>query len=622
MIGIPFYSQRYKRNLGYIKLKPMKTILKLLCLMLPFGLMGQAYTDYLGAGHSEGFTITSSHSMANASAENTVNGKGMDSKYFGAARFLSQATMGPNEQMIEDLLADDCDFEAWLDNEFTKPATLLTPEMESIWDEIVDFYVAQGEDPEDLFGPYKLHFDYAYWQVNMTNDDVLRHKIAHSLSQILVVSSNSDLRDWGEAMTGYYDILLNNSFGNYRDLLEEVSLSIQMGYYLSHLNNAKENPEANTSPDENYAREIMQLFTIGLYELNPDGTRVLDAGGNPIPTYDQNDIQEYAKVFTGLGVGELTDPNSWPYEPFFGLNIWAATKDAPMAMYEDFHETEEKYLLNGEVLPANQPGMTDIEMAIDNLFNHPNVGPFVGTLLIKRLVKSNPSPEYVSRVTAAFNDNGSGVRGDMQAIIKAILLDEEARSGEAMLAPNAGRAKEPMMKIANFARIMPLNNPNNRYWAQGYGFYNNTGQHVLSAPTVFNFYLPDFQPIGDIADQNLTAPEFKLHNTSNAISSINQFWYMANFWGGSVFSNWENEGLWSNVHLDVDAFMPYVYEPELLVNKLDKILTHGQLSDQTRDNILPVLHNTYWTWSDDWMEERIKAAIYYILISPDYNTTK
>jgi uncharacterized protein (DUF1800 family) len=602
----------------------MKTLLKIFCLFIPFGLMGQAYTDYLGAGHSEGFTITSSHNFNNTSAENTVNGSGMDSKYFEASRFLQHASMGPSETMITELLDTDNDFESWIDNEFTKPATYLQPEMELIWDEIVDFYVANGADPEELFGPYKLHFDYAFWEVQMTNDDFLRHKIAHSLSQILVVSSNSDLRDWGEAMTGYYDILLEHSFGNYRDLLEEVSLSIQMGYYLSHLNNAKENPEANTSPDENYAREIMQLFTIGLYELNPDGTRVLDGNGDAIPTYDQTDIQEFAKVFTGLGVGELTYPDEWPYNPFFGLNIWAAVKDVPMVMYEDFHETTEKHLLNGEVLPANQPGLTDINMGIDNLFNHPNVGPFIGSLLIKRLVKSNPSPAYVGRVTAKFNDNGSGVRGDMQAVIKAILLDEEARSGADMLTPNAGRAKEPMHKISSFARVMPLIVPNGRYWAQGYGYYNNMGQHVLSAPTVFNFYLPDFQPIGDIASQGLTAPEFKLHNTSNSISSVNQYWYLANYWSGSIFSNWEDEALQSLVTIDVDSFLPLADDPELLVNRLDKLLTFGQLSDQTRDNIIPILHQTYWTWGEDndWKKERIRAAIYYILISPDFNVMK
>ncbi|MDF1695100.1 MAG: DUF1800 family protein [Saprospiraceae bacterium] len=600
----------------------MKQLLKIVCLLLPFSMMGQAYTDYVGAGHSKGFTITASHSLPNASAENTVNGKGMDSKYFSASRFLQHATMGPSESMIEALLATDNDFESWIDNEYTKPATYLQPEMELIWDEIVAYYVSQGYDPEDLFGPYKLHFDYAYWQILMTNDDHLRHKIANALSQILVISSNSDLSGWADALTGYYDLLLEHSFGNYRDLLEDVTLSIQMGYYLSHLNNAKENPEANTSPDENYAREIMQLFTIGLYELNPDGTRVLDGSGDPIPTYDQNDIQEFAKVFTGLGVGELINPNEWPYQPFFGLNLWAAVKDVPMVMYEDFHETTEKTLLNGTVLPANQPGMTDINDAIDNLFNHPNVGPFIGKLLIKRLVKSNPTPEYVNRVTNAFNDNGSGVRGDMQAVIKAILLDEEARSGEAMLALDAGRAKEPMQKVTAYARVMPLITPYNRYWNQGYDLFNNTGQHILSAPTVFNFYLPDFQPIGGIADNNLTAPEFKLHNTSNAISTVNQYWWMANFWDGHFFSTWDDGDLQSEVRVDIDAFMPLVNEPELLVNRLDKLLTFGQLSDQTRDNILPILHDTYWTWNDNWEVERIRAAIYYILVSPDYNVMK
>ena len=600
----------------------MKKLINILCLFIPFGLMGQAYTDYIGAGHSEGFTVTASNSISSAGAENTVNGTGLDSKYFTASRFLQHATMGPSEQMINDLLATDNDFEAWLDNEFTKPATNIQPEMEAIWDEIVAYYVGQGYNEEDLFGPYKLHFDYAFWETMITHDDHLRQKIAHSLSQIMVISSNSDLGGWGEAMSNYYDILLEHSFGNYRDLLYDVTMSIQMGYYLSHLNNSKAVPENNTVPDENYAREIMQLFTIGLYELNNDGTQVLDGNGDAIPTYGQNEIKEFAKVFTGLGVGVLYDPNNWPYNPFFGLGIWAAKKDEPMVMYEDFHETAEKTLLNGTVLPANQPGMTDINMALDNLFNHPNVGPFVGKLLIKRLVKSNPSPAYVGRVADAFNDNGSGVRGDMQAVIKAILLDEEAREGSYMLAADAGRAKEPMTKISSYARIMPLVAPGNKYWAQGYGYYNNMGQHVLSSPTVFNFYLPDFQPIGDIADMNLTAPEFKLHNTSNAISAINQYWYMANYWSGWFMTTWEEEGMNTGVYMDINEFMPLVNEPELLVNRLDKLLTFGQLSDQTRDNIIPILEDTYWTWNDDWQQERIRAAVYYILVSPDYNVMK
>ena len=600
----------------------MKNILKIMCLLFPLGLTAQEYTDYLGAGHSEGFTITTSHSMNNAGPMNTVNGSGMESRYFSASRFLQHATMGPSEQMIENLLATDNDFESWIDNEFNQPTFYLKPEMEAIWAEIVAHHVANGGSPDDLFGPYYVHFDYAFWETIMTNNDHLRHKIAHSLSQILVVSSNSDLGSYGDAMSGYYDILLDHAFGNYRDLLLEVTLSIQMGYYLSHLNNAKEDPIANTSPDENYAREIMQLFSIGLYMLNQDGTRILDGNGDPIPTYDQEDIQEYAKVFTGLGVGTLYDPTEWPYQPFFGLGYWAADKDSPMVMYEDFHETAEKHLLNGEVLPANQPGMTDIEMAVDNLFNHQNVGPFIGTLLIKRLVKSNPSPAYVSRVAAAFNDNGSGVRGDMKAVIKAILLDEEARDGSYMLLPDAGRAKEPMHKISSFARVMPLNVPNNRYWSQGNGFYNSTGQHVLKSPTVFNFYLPDFQPIGDIASMNLTSPELKLHNTSNAISSINLFWYMANFWGGTFFSNWEADGLETHVSIDINPFMSLTDDPELLVNRLDKLLTFGQLSDQIRDIILPILHDTYWPWNEDWRQERIRAAIYYILISPDFNVMK
>ena len=323
----------------------MKTLIKIFCLSLPLSLMSQSYTDYLGAGHNVGMTITASSSTPKSPAENTLSGSGMDSPIFSAGRFLSQATMGPTPEMIDELVANGNDFEGWIDAQFAIPSADLKPTVYSIWDEIVDYQVSQGENEEDLFGPYKPHFDYAWYETMMTSDYQLRHKVAYALSQILVVSDNSDLRDWAEALSGYYDILQNHAFGNYRDLLEEVSYSTQMGYYLSHINNAKENAEANTSPDENYAREIMQLFTIGLYELNIDGTRKLDAAGDYIPTYDQTDIQEYAKIFTGLGIGTLEDPNNWPYTPFFGLDMWAAKKDAPMVMYQDFHETESKTLL-------------------------------------------------------------------------------------------------------------------------------------------------------------------------------------------------------------------------------------------------------------------------------------
>ena len=604
----------------------MKTILKICLLALPFGAIGQ-YTDYLGAGHYDGVTVVSSDYRASTSPSNSITGKGLDSPRFSAARFLSQATIGPSPEMVDELLESGSDYEAWIDEQFSVPQTSVQDEMHLIWEDIYDYRISQGE--EDPFGPAKVHFDYAWWQVNMTTEDYLRHRMTLALAEILVVSDNSDLGGWGESLSNYYDILGENAFGNYRDLLEEVTYSIQMGYYLSHLNNAKENPEANTSPDENYAREIMQLFTIGLYELNQDGTRVLDGNGDPIATYDQDDIQEYAKVFTGLGIGELTNPDEWPYQPFFGLNLWAAKKDAPMTMYQDFHETAPKTLLGGDVLPANQTGDQDIQDAIDNLFNHPNVGPFIGTLLIKRLVKSNPSPEYIARVSAAFADNGSGVRGDMKAITKAILLDPEARDGASMLTEDAGRVREPMMKFTAMARAMELIVPTGQYWTQNFGIRDATLHSIFSSPTVFNYYLPNFEPVGDLSDVGLAAPEMKLHNTSSAINYINGI-YALNFWGQgdgyegqpNFLGSWEDQQLQPYTRWNQLEFLQYADQPEILVNELDKLLTYGQLSEQTRNNIISTLHDSEWSWNDDWRLFRVQSAIYYIMISPDFNIIK
>ncbi len=604
--------------------------ISLLFFLVPF--VGHTqFEDFLGAGHIDGVTVTASDSEGAATPDKSFDGSGMNAKYFEAARFLSQATMGHTDQMVNDLVASDLDFEGWIDNQLNMPPTHLTPVMTSIWDTIFQF-IDIYENAEDIFGPWSVHFNYAYWQVMMTNDnDLLRHKMANALTQIFVVSENSDLGSWAEAMTGYYDMMLDDAFGNYRDLLYDVTMSIQMGYYLSHFNNSRHFPDENTFPDENYAREIMQLFSIGLYELNNDGTRKTDANGNYIPTYDNDDIQEFAKIFTGLGMSELEDPTQWPFTPQFGVGIWAAKKDKPMKMYQTFHEPGPKYLLNNLVVPANQPGLTDINMAIDNLFNHPNVGPFIARRLIQRFVKSNPTPQYIDRIASVFNDNGNGVRGDLGAVVKAILLDSEARSAEGMMAPHAGRAKEPLQKISAFAKIMPKIAPTGRFWANGYDYLENTGQHILASPTVFNFYMPDYKPIGPLDDAGMTAPELKLHNTSTAIKWVNQAFSM-NEWGAYLMYDWEgatdsttNEWIefdTTYVSVDYDQFLSYSENPEVYVNLLDKYMTYGQLSDATRKKIVDGLRQIYWTWDEDWKRRRLINGMYFMLISPDYNTLR
>ena len=279
----------------------MKKIAQLI-LLISIQCSAVSQADFVGAGNVEGVKISSSSNSLNTSVTNIIDGDGLDAKAMEAARFLSQATFGQSKGQI-DQLAESLDFEGWLDNEFNKLPAFYLPRLMEITQE--SRMLHEQENPEDdFFGPYALHFNYTWWDINKKSTDYLRHRVAYALSQILVVSANSDLRDHGEAMASYYDVLYKHAFGNYKNLLVEVSLHPAMGHYLSHLSNPKTNAERNIHPDENYAREIMQLFTIGLYELNIDGTRKTD-DGEWVPTYDNMDIKELAKVFTGLAGGGL-----------------------------------------------------------------------------------------------------------------------------------------------------------------------------------------------------------------------------------------------------------------------------------------------------------------------------
>jgi uncharacterized protein (DUF1800 family) len=393
-----------------------------------------------------------------------------------------------------------------------------------------------------------------------------------------------------------------------------------MGYYLSHLNNPRAIPEENIHPDENYAREIMQLFSIGLYELNNDGSRKTDANGDDIPTYDNDDIKELAKVFTGLYPGALEPWVDWTDDPYFGLGIYGADKTVPMLMDEEWHDPGQKTLLKTLTLPANQPGMTDIDQAINFLFNHDNVAPFISYRMIQRFVKSNPSPEYVSRVADAFIDNGSGVRGDMKAFIKAILLDEEARSCAGIEMANSGKLREPTLKMTQVLKALPMDAPMGRYWNNGFQLYEDTRQHPFNAPTVFNFYLPDHLPVGEMAAQDIVSPEMKLHNTQTATSHLN----MVNSWTNwnNMFWDWEDDDIFGpgNVQMVTDDYEPMVQEDiEQLIHEFDILFCHGQLSDEQRTIIRDSI-NGLNQWNDDY--SRVRLTLYLMLINPDYNITK
>ena len=594
----------------------------------------QDYTDYIGAGHSEGIIVISSSEEVGSEAFKTIDGAGMNSRLFETGRFLSQATMGADLDLIN--IVKNMDYGVWIDQQITEPVTYLQSEVEDIWEEYLDTLESRGyEDPQDAFGPAMPELTSAWWHNNMVASDLIRQKVAFALSEMFVISSNSDLGGEAIAMAHYYDKLLDGAFGNYKDILSEVSLHAAMGYYLSHFNNPKAVPEENLHPDENYAREIMQLFSIGLYELNNDGTHQLDNDGNSIPTYDNADIKEMAKIFTGLGPGGINENVWWTDEPYFGLGIFGIDWTVPMAMYEDFHEPGIKVILKNDTIPANQLGLDDIDEAINVLFNHQNVPPFISYRLIQRLVKSNPTPNYVERIANVFIDNGNGVRGDMPAIIKAILLDEEARNGEYMFEQHSSRLREPLVRHMQITKGLEIvEEPGGRYW-HNFDYDNSLKQQILFAPTVFNFFLPNHQPVGDIANSGLVSPEFKIHDTSSSINYFNAAYRWTRDWGelinsGRYFYNsdlvnddgsiggWDMYGF-GETYIDYEAYTDLADTPELLINELDKVLTHGQLSDEVRQSLRDNLPNISWDgYEYGWERERVRTAIYLITISPDF----
>lgn len=594
----------------------------------------QDYTDYIGAGHSEGIIVISSSEEVGSEAFKTIDGAGMNSRLFETGRFLSQATMGADLDLIN--IVKNMDYGVWIDQQITEPVTYLQSEVEDIWEEYLDTLESRGyEDPQDAFGPAMPELTSAWWHNNMVASDLIRQKVAFALSEMFVISSNSDLGGEAIAMAHYYDKLLDGAFGNYKDILSEVSLHAAMGYYLSHFNNPKAVPEENLHPDENYAREIMQLFSIGLYELNNDGTHQLDNDGNSIPTYDNADIKEMAKIFTGLGPGGINENVWWTDEPYFGLGIFGIDWTVPMAMYEDFHEPGIKVILKNDTIPANQLGLDDIDEAINVLFNHQNVPPFVSYRLIQRLVKSNPTPNYVERIANVFIDNGNGVRGDMAAIIKAILLDEEARNGEYMFEQHSSRLREPLVRHMQITKGLEIvEEPGGRYW-HNFDYDNSLKQQILFAPTVFNFFLPNHQPVGDIANSGMVSPEFKIHDTSSSINYFNAAYRWTRDWGelinsGRYFYNsdlvnddgsiggWDMYGF-GETYIDYEAYTDLADTPELLINELDKVLTHGQLSDEVRQSLRDNLPNISWDgYEYGWERERVRTAIYLITISPDF----
>ena len=363
-----------------------------------------------------------------------------------AFRFLNQSTYGATEAEVQRLVAlgtSATGYGRWIDEQLQQPASVQLPTVQAAY--------ANLANPAQMIGSLNTDRQEIWFRNSLTGPDQLRQRVAFALSEIMVVSQQSTLQNMPYALADYYDLLARDAFGDFRKLLEDVTLHPAMGVYLNMLGNQKPDATRNIRPDENYARETLQLFTIGLVELNPDGSVRKDAQGQPIPTYDQSVIEGFANVFTG-----------WNYSgaaSFAQARRTLANQVLPMQAYPEQHSPLAKQLLQypgaaKPSLPAGQTAQQDLADALDNIFNHPNVGPFISKQLIQKLVTSNPSPQYVARVAAVFNNDGTGKRGNLGAVVKAILLDAEARPAApaATARQGEGTAAAPDAAVARLRR--------------------------------------------------------------------------------------------------------------------------------------------------------------------------
>jgi len=528
-----------------------------------------------------------------------------------ASRFLAQATLGADYALIQAVAT--MGIEPWIDAQFALPQSQL---LNYIYSDLYD------ENEIGNSSPWRELFRYALWQTTIYGQDLLRQRVALALSEIFVISTETDaIYGVANGAADWYDMLLRNAFGNFRDLMQDVTLHPLMGSFLSHAGNRKTDMAANRFPDENYAREVMQLFTIGLFLLNDDGSYILDGNNEPIPTYDNSHITEFAKIFTGLQFDFEGDPHIWWTTSFESgwLNPYTAVRT--LKMWDEEHEPGSKTLLNGYVVPDGQTGMEDVNEALDHLFNHPNVGPFIGKQLIQRLVKSNPSSAYIGRVTATFNDNGSGVRGDMQAVIKAILLDDEARNPTHITDPTHGKLREPFFRFTQLVRAFHYANPQSRFWDAGWGVENDLRQYMFNAPSVFNFFSPGYSPPGALGANGLTGPEFQLMNSYTAISVVN-FWYSRLWWGYVIdlpSDTTEIKGQTYNLDQpqpDLSYEITLVSNISGLIDYLDVVLTSGTLSTEMRAIIETAV--TGYQNSSAADIDVVKMAIFLFMTCPEY----
>jgi uncharacterized protein (DUF1800 family) len=543
-----------------------------------------------------------------------------------AFRFLNQASFGATEDSARALIAlgdSSNSYARWIDAQITKPTSLLLPAVEAAYPNPVPTGFNVGS-----LNAVRLET----WFANaVRGEDQLRQRVAFALSEIFVVSQIGALQNLPNATADFHDLLARHAFGNYRDLLEQVTLHPAMGIYLSMLGNQRAVAGTNLRPDENYAREMMQLFSIGLVELNLDGSIKRDASGQPIATYNQDIIEGFARVFTGWKWACPTTNLACTFTntraqvaPVAGYN-----QIKPMQLFEAQHEPGEKRVLNysgvalsGGVIPANQGGDRDLRAALDNVFNHPNVAPFISKQLIQKLVTSNPSPAYVQRVAEKFNNDGSGRRGNLEAVVRAILLDAEARATpSASAAATAGKLKEPLLRLTQLWRAYDARSGGEKLGAArnfSGGASGTFGQAQGSSPSVFNFFSPFYAPPGEIADAGLVAPEMQLATEYLNTQTTNFFWTQVTT---RTHLNTTRLNV-DDVYIDISNELPLASNPDALIDRVATRLLGDPslLPTELRAAIKAQLERTTIPATNPTTAQatRVGDALYLILISPSY----
>lgn len=500
-----------------------------------------------------------------------------------ASRFLQQTTFGATRADITQV--QSLGFDGWITDQMGRPRT-------SHWDWLVSNGFAVSGNVNNTNG-----FDNTVWRQIISEPGQLRQRVGMALSEMLVVSINGLNVSWRQfTAAAWLDILLDNAFGNFRTLLERITFNPGMASFLTFLNNRRANPATGSMPDENYARELMQLFTIGLNRLNMDGTEQL-ANGQPIDTYTPQDVSQLARVFTGLSL-DSTD-NSTPDRYRRSLVVNASN-----------HESGASSFL-GATVPAGTDGVAAVGIALDTIFAHPNVPPFVSRQLIQRLITSNPTAAYVGRVAAIFVNNGSGVRGDLRAVVRAILLDPEARADTTISGTASGKLREPVVRLANWARAFGATSTGG-LWPIGdtSSSTNRLAQSLGRAPSVFNFFRPGYTPPNTaIANASLVAPEMQITNEPSVVAYIN---YMQ-----GVIQN----GIGNDVRADYAPLVAMAADSAALVDEVNLLLAAGQLSAATVAAIRAAVDSISATTTSGPIN-RVYTAILLTMASPEYITQR